>query len=146
MARGHEIVITPRDLHVEVRVDGHKVAESDRPVLLAETGLPTRYYLPREDVRSDLLRRTAHTSTCPFKGRASYWTLEVGGQVYDNLAWTYEDPIRGAEGIGVGQYVQAEIGAWRGYPRDVVSHRSQQSRHQLLELVRVHGEQVAADL
>ncbi len=99
MARGHEIVIRHEDLHVEITVEGEKVAASDRPVLLDETGLPTRYYLPREDVRMGLLRPTAHTSTCPFKGRASYWTLQVGAQVYENVAWSYEDPIPGAEGI-----------------------------------------------
>lgn len=99
MARGHEIIISAGNLHVEVTVDGQKVAESNRPVLLDETGLPTRYYLRPEDVRMDLLHRTAHTSTCPFKGRASYWALEVGGQVYENVAWSYEDPIPGAEGI-----------------------------------------------
>lgn len=99
MARRHQIVITPADLHVEITVNGEKVAESDRSVLLDETGLPTRYYLPREDVRMDLLRRTTHTSTCPFKGRASYWTLEVGGKVFENVAWSYEDPIPGAEEI-----------------------------------------------
>lgn len=99
MARGHEIVITPGDVQVDITVGGEKVAQSNRPVLLDETGLPTRYYLRREDVRMDLLRRTAQTTTCPFKGQASYWTLEVGDQVYENVAWSYEDPIPGAEGI-----------------------------------------------
>ena len=51
MTQGHRITITPTDLHVEVAVNGEKIAESDRPVLLEETGLPTRYYLPRDDVR-----------------------------------------------------------------------------------------------
>jgi uncharacterized protein (DUF427 family) len=99
MARGHQIVITPRDVHVEIIADGEKIAESDRPVLLDETGLPTRYYVPRPDIRTDLLRETAHTSSCPFKGQASYWTLEVGGRVYENVAWSYENPIASAEGI-----------------------------------------------
>ena len=99
MTPGHAITITPSDLHVEVLVDGETVAESDRPVLLEETGLPTRYYLPREDVRIDLLRATTFSSTCPFKGQASYWTLELGGKVHDGLVWSYEDPIPGAEGI-----------------------------------------------
>ena len=67
MNSGHTVTITPADLHVEVRVDGEKVAETDRPVLLEETGLPTRYYLPREDVRMDLLRRTNFTTECPFR-------------------------------------------------------------------------------
>jgi len=99
MAQGHKITITPTRLHVEVAVDGHKLAESDRPVLLDETGLPTRYYLPREDVRTDLLRATSHQSTCPFKGQASYWSVHVGGAVHDDLVWSYESPIPEAEGI-----------------------------------------------
>ena len=99
MARGHKITITPTRLHVEVTLDGERLAASDRPVLLDETGLPTRYYLPREDVRTDLLRATSHESTCPFKGQASYWSVEVGGAVHDDLVWSYESPIPGAEGI-----------------------------------------------
>ncbi|MDQ4098734.1 MAG: DUF427 domain-containing protein [Actinomycetota bacterium] len=99
MARGHQITITPTRLHVEVVVGGETVAKSDRPVLLHETGLPTRYYLPREDVRIELLRPTDRTTTCPFKGKASYWSVAAGGEVYDNLAWSYEDPIPGAGAI-----------------------------------------------
>jgi uncharacterized protein (DUF427 family) len=99
MAKGHTITITPAELHVEVALDGQKVAESDRPVLLDETGLPTRYYLPREDVRTDLLQRTDLATTCPFKGQASYWSAAVGGQLHQNVVWSYETPIPGAEGI-----------------------------------------------
>jgi uncharacterized protein (DUF427 family) len=99
MPEGHTITITPSDHHVEIRVDGQTVAESDRPMLLDETGLPRRYYLPREDVRTDLLRSTSFHTTCPFKGEASYWTLELDGNVYDGLVWSYEDPIDGAEDI-----------------------------------------------
>jgi uncharacterized protein (DUF427 family) len=99
MAKGHTITITQADLHVEVTLDGEKLAESDRPVLLDETGLPTRYYLPREDVRTDLLQRTDLGTTCPFKGEASYWSARVGGQVHDNIVWSYETPIPDAEGI-----------------------------------------------
>lgn len=99
MAEGHTITITPAELHVEITLDGTKLAQSDRPVLLDETGLPTRYYLPREDVRTDLLQRTDLVTTCPFKGEASYWSANVGGQVHDNLVWSYEAPIPGAEGI-----------------------------------------------
>jgi uncharacterized protein (DUF427 family) len=99
MAPGHTITITPSDVHVEVVVNGQKVAESDRPVLLAETGLPTRYYLHRDDVRTDLLRPTNFHTTCPFKGEASYWSLELGDEVFDGLVWGYETPIPGAEGI-----------------------------------------------
>jgi uncharacterized protein (DUF427 family) len=99
MNPGHTITITPSDVHVVVKVDGETIAESDHPVLLDETGLPTRYYLPRGDVRVDLLRPTTFTTQCPFKGDASYWTLELGGKVHDGIVWSYEDPIPAAEGI-----------------------------------------------
>ena len=99
MTQGHRITITPADVHVEVTIGGEKVAESDRPVLLEETGLPTRYYLPREDVRTDVLRRTSSETTCPFKGQASYWSVEVGDQVYEDIVWSYDTPIPDAEGI-----------------------------------------------
>jgi uncharacterized protein (DUF427 family) len=96
---GHTVTITPIDVHVEVRVDGQKVAETEHPVLLDETGLPTRYYLRREDVRMDLLRRTNFSTECPFKGHASYWTLQLGDAVHDGIVWSYEEPIPAAEGI-----------------------------------------------
>jgi uncharacterized protein (DUF427 family) len=99
MASGHKITITPADLHVEVRLGDQKLAESDRPVLLDETGLPTRYYLPREDVRTDLLRPTETSTHCPFKGDASYWSAQVGGETYQDVVWSYETPIPAAEGI-----------------------------------------------
>jgi len=99
MASGHTITITPAELHVEVTLAGQKLAESDRPVLLDETGLPTRYYLPREDVRTDLLRPTDTATHCPYKGDASYWSAQVSGQTYDDVVWSYENPIPGAEAI-----------------------------------------------
>ena len=93
MAKGHTITTTPATAHVVVTLGGEKIAETDRPVLLDETGLPTRYYLPREDVRTDLLRATDLHTTCPFKGEASYWSAEVGGEVFNDLVWSYETPI-----------------------------------------------------
>jgi uncharacterized protein (DUF427 family) len=93
MASGHTITITPTDRHVDVTLAGEKLASSDRAVVLEETGLPPRYYLPREDVRTELLRRTASRTTCPFKGEASYWSVQAGGQIHDDLVWSYETPI-----------------------------------------------------
>jgi uncharacterized protein (DUF427 family) len=92
MASGHRVTITPTDQHVEVSLGGEKLASSDRAVVLEETGLPPRYYLPREDVRTDLLRPSSDRTTCPFKGEASYWSVEIGGQVHDDLVWSYETP------------------------------------------------------
>ena len=99
MTEGHRITITPADVHVEVRVDGVTIAESDHPVVLEESGLPTRYYLPREDVDTELLTPTERQSTCPFKGQASYWSVTAGDETLDNLVWSYETPIPEAEGI-----------------------------------------------
>lgn len=99
MNPGHTVTVAPADLHVVVKVDGETIAETDHPVLLEETGMPTRYYLPRDDVRMDLLRPTSFETECPFKGKASYWTLELGGAVHDGIVWSYENPIPGAAGI-----------------------------------------------
>lgn len=99
MATGHKITIVPADVHVEVRLGGETVAESDRAIRLDETGLPARYYIPRDDVRTDMLEPTAHRSTCPFKGEASYWSVRLGDDVYENVVWSYETPIPDAAGI-----------------------------------------------
>ncbi|HEX7132590.1 MAG TPA: DUF427 domain-containing protein [Iamia sp.] len=99
MSAGHTVTTTPGDVHVEVVVDGRVVAATDRPVLLEETGLPTRYYVPKTDVRTDLFRPIALTTVCPFKGTASYWTLDLDGTAHDGIAWSYEEPIEAAADI-----------------------------------------------
>ncbi|HEX7992389.1 MAG TPA: DUF427 domain-containing protein [Streptosporangiaceae bacterium] len=99
MATGHEITIGPAAAHVEIRLDGQMIAESDRAVRLDETGSPARYYFLREDVRTDLLQATSHQTTCPFKGQASYWSVRLGDKVYDSVVWGYETQIPEAAGI-----------------------------------------------
>jgi len=99
MSAGHTITTTPSTVHVEVRLGGEVLASSDRPVLLDETGLPTRYYLPKDDVRMELLTATSFHTTCPFKGEASYWSIELDGESHDGLVWAYEDPIPAAAEI-----------------------------------------------
>jgi len=99
-----EVFVHPRDPYsrvdtvhssrrVRVEVDGQVVAETDRPVLLYETGLPTRYYIPKLDVRMDLLQPTSTVTHCPYKGDASYWTLRLGGKAYEDFVWSYPRPI-----------------------------------------------------
>jgi uncharacterized protein (DUF427 family) len=74
---------------VEVYIKGERVADSVRPLMLFETNLPTRYYLPFADVRTDLLAGSDTISYCPYKGRARYWShAEVA-----DVAWSYPDPI-----------------------------------------------------
>jgi uncharacterized protein (DUF427 family) len=99
MKSGHTITISPSDAHVEVRLGGELLAKTDRPLLLDETGLPTRYYLPREDVRMELLRPTSFHTTCPFKGEASYWSVDIDGRTHDGIVWSYETPIPAAADI-----------------------------------------------
>ena len=99
MAQGHTISITPSDEHVEVRLGDTVLASTDHPLRLDETGLPTRLYLPPADVRMDLLRKTTFNTTCPFKGEASYWSVDVDGTTHDGVVWAYEDPIAAAAKI-----------------------------------------------
>jgi len=98
MTQGHSISTHAEEVHVEVRLDGEVVASARRPVLLEETGLPTAYYLLKSDLVVDV--RPLELSThCPFKGDASYWTIEAGGRTHDAIAWSYEQPKEGAEDI-----------------------------------------------
>jgi uncharacterized protein (DUF427 family) len=89
----------PSSRHVRVVAGGEVVAESHRPVVLIQTGLPPRYYLPQVDVRMDLLTPTDTVSCCAYKGTASYWTLDVGGLELTDIAWGYDTPLR--EGLRV---------------------------------------------
>lgn len=89
----HRVDILRSSRHVEVIVDGVTVADSQSPTLLFETGLPTRYYLPLTDVRTELLRPSASATSCPYKGTASYWSLEVQGARFEDVVWTYPSPL-----------------------------------------------------
>jgi uncharacterized protein (DUF427 family) len=79
--------------HVEVEVNGVKIADTHKPTLLFETGLPTRYYMPKVDVRMDLLTRTNSVTGCAYKGFAQYWSVEAGGETFEDLAWSYKTPL-----------------------------------------------------
>jgi uncharacterized protein (DUF427 family) len=79
--------------HVRVEVDGVTVADSRRPVILFETGLPPRYYLPLPDVRTELLRPSDTVTHCPYKGAASYWSVATGHGVHEDIVWTYRAPL-----------------------------------------------------
>jgi uncharacterized protein (DUF427 family) len=78
---------------VEIRVGGATVARSIRPLLLFETHLPTRYYLPFTDVRTECLEASDAVSECPYKGRARYWSVRAGGVLVPDVAWSYPDPV-----------------------------------------------------
>ena len=85
--------------NVRVLVDDEAVADSRRAKILFETGLPPRYYLPPEDVRTELLAPSSKKTRCAYKGSASYWHLDVGGRRHNNLVWAYPDPQHDAEPV-----------------------------------------------
>lgn len=80
------------DRHVRIEVDSVTVADSNRPVLLFETDLPTRYYIPKDDVKIETTPTKTHT-ICPYKGVADYWAFEVNGKEHQDLIWGYHDPF-----------------------------------------------------
>jgi uncharacterized protein (DUF427 family) len=79
--------------HVEVEVNGVKIADTHRPTLLFETRLPTRYYIPKLDVRMDLLTPIDTVTGCAYKGFAEYWSVRAGGETVKDLAWSYKTPL-----------------------------------------------------
>jgi uncharacterized protein (DUF427 family) len=99
-----EVFVHPRDpfvrvdalrssRHVRVERDSHQLAESDRPVLVFETGLPTRYYLPERDVESSVLTDSDLQTGCPYKGFASYRDVVLDRRRHRNLFWYYKAPF-----------------------------------------------------
>ena len=79
--------------HIEVEVNGVKIADTRRPTLLFETRLPTRYYIPKLEVRMDLLIPSDTVTGCAYKGFAQYWSVEAGGKTIRDLAWSYRTPL-----------------------------------------------------
>lgn len=87
------IDIIPSSREVRVEIDGETVAESTNASFLFETGLPTRYYLPKTDVRMDLTTPTDLETACPYKGVARYWNVTVGDTTHENVLWGYDSPL-----------------------------------------------------
>ena len=89
----HRVDVLNSSRHVKIVVGGEVIAETTRPRLLIETGLPTRYYIPKLDVRQDLLTATNTSTRCPYKGKASYWSVTVKGKEFTDIVWGYPAPI-----------------------------------------------------
>lgn len=99
-----EVFVHPRDPYVRIDilnssrplriiVGGETVADTTRARHLCETGLPTRFYIPVDDVRTDLLVPSETRTACPYKGTAQYWSLHLGGKVWRDIVWSYPDPL-----------------------------------------------------
>ncbi len=85
--------ILPSGRRVRVEVDGQTVADTTNGSFLYETNLPTRYYIPKTDVRMELLSPTGLATACPYKGTARYWNVTIDGSVHENIAWAYDTPL-----------------------------------------------------
>lgn len=86
------MVFRPLEARVRIEHAGEVIADSADARVLYELGHAPVYYLPGRDVRTGLLRSTDHHSHCPYKGDASYWSVDVAGVTLENVVWAYEDP------------------------------------------------------
>ena len=89
----HRIWFQPHPRRMRAEVGGRTVLDSTRGYLLHESNIPPRLYVPLEDLDSAVLEATDHTTHCPFKGDASYYTVRVGDVVRENAVWAYPDPM-----------------------------------------------------
>lgn len=94
----HRVDALRSSRHVRVSIDDVVVADSREPVLVFETGLPTRFYLPPGDVDFSVLEESEWSTGCPYKGVARYWSF-TGPPAADNVAWSYPEPVPGMEDI-----------------------------------------------
>jgi uncharacterized protein (DUF427 family) len=105
-----EVIVHPRSPYtrvdilstsrrVQVELDGVLLADSTHARVLFETGLPPRWYIPKVDVRMELLEPTATTSLCPYKGKAEYWSAWIGDRVEKDVAWSYPTALPESERI-----------------------------------------------
>ena len=93
------IDILPSGRRVRVELDGVTLAETANASFLFETGLPTRYYVPKSDVRMDLLSPTDRVTACPYKGTARYWSVRVDDNTHDDIVWGYDTPLPESQGV-----------------------------------------------
>lgn len=89
----HRVDTVPSSRHVQVFVEDVKVADTTHPYLLFETNFPTRYYIPQADVDMRLLHPSDARTYCPYKGRASYYDMQVNGSTFAGAVWYYPEPL-----------------------------------------------------
>jgi uncharacterized protein (DUF427 family) len=88
----HPITIEPNPKRVVVRFAGRTIASTQKALALREASYPAVQYIPRADVDMSLLVRTEHSTHCPYKGDASYYTVRAEGRDAANAVWSYEQP------------------------------------------------------
>jgi uncharacterized protein (DUF427 family) len=95
----HPITITPNPRRVRVIAGGKVIADTKSALALKEASYPVVNYIPREDVDMSLLQPTAHATHCPYKGDASYFSIQTGDKTVENAVWSYETPFPAMNGI-----------------------------------------------
>jgi uncharacterized protein (DUF427 family) len=119
----HRLFLHPFARRVRAKLGGETVLDSTRGALLHESQILPRLYVPFEDLRTDLLERTEHSTHCPFKGDASYWSVRVGDRVAENAVWTYEDPLPAAEWLrGLVSVYSERMDAWFDEDEQIFGH------------------------
>ena len=93
------IAVEANPRRVTVTFNGHTISDTRAARILRERSLPPVLYIPRDDVRMNLLERTQHHTQCPYKGQASYYTIVADDERATNAVWTYEHPIPAAEQV-----------------------------------------------
>ena len=100
----YRVELVPESRRVTVKFCDVTIADSDEALRVEETGHGPVHYLPQKDVRFDLMRPTEHHTRCPYKGEASYWTIEVSGEAgsvrrSENAVWAYPSPFDEVSGL-----------------------------------------------
>jgi uncharacterized protein (DUF427 family) len=95
----HPITIAPNPKRVRVTFAGSVIADTRRALTLKEANYPPVHYVPRADADMSLLKPTAHTSHCPYKGDASYFSIQTSGRSAENAVWSYPQPYPAAQAI-----------------------------------------------
>ena len=95
----HPIAITANPKRVRISVDGVVIAETTHALTLKEASYPAVQYVPRQDANMELLARTERVTHCPYKGDASYFSINTDGKTLENSIWTYETPFPAMAGI-----------------------------------------------
>jgi uncharacterized protein (DUF427 family) len=95
----HPITITPNPRRVRVIAGGKVIADSTSALALKEASYPVVNYIPRRDADMSLLKPSAHSTHCPYKGDASYFSIEGDGKTLENAVWSYEKPFPAMNGI-----------------------------------------------
>lgn len=123
MAKNNRVTVETSARRVRVKFNDEIIADSIAMRMVHETGHLPVYYFPLEDVRMDLMTKTDHSTHCPFKGDASYWSLRVGDRGVENVMWSYEDPLESVPALkGLAAFYWGKMDHWYEEDEEVFVH------------------------